>query len=244
MIVNACETGWQVVYQAAHGLLAGALAMHFRSDLQSVHWCETLAAIIQHDDCKVEAYGRARLTPAGAPLDFTELSMTDEERSDESARRLATAFVKHRWLGLLQSQHIECLYAGQPVNAVLKRLLASECKRRQQVLRELKVEAYELEYAYQLLHWCDRCSLILAQQQLPAMQRRVEIIHALTDETYTIAQREDDSLAVDPWPFAEDEFQVAVEYRLLDQLSFSSEEQLQIALEQAPVRELQWKLRY
>ncbi len=244
MIVNPCNAGWQVIYQTAHGLLAGQLALGFRDDLRPNYWCETLAAIIQHDDYKSEIMGRPRLTEAGAPMDFTQHPMSEKDRFEESQRRIEAAYARHRWQGLLQSMHTDCLYRDQAVSHQLKKLLTAEAKHRREVLVNLNCDPWELHYAYEFLHWCDRCSLILAQQELPALRRRLEIIHALTDETYTIGESDDQTIGIDPWPFALDEFEVHVECRVLHRLHYDNEGHLQSELDSAKVQLSGWTLRF
>lgn len=244
MIVNYINQGWQVIYQLAHGLLAGQIAMQFRADLRPEFWCETLTAIVQHDDRKAAFHGTSHLTEAGAPQSFTEVEPTAAQIHEENLRRLNAGYKKHRWIGLLQSMHIDCLYAAMPVAAPMRRLIDRERKHRRQVLRELNAESSELEYAYEFLHWCDRCSLILCQDEIPAMNRRLEVIQGLTDETYFIHQLQDATLTVEPWPFAADSFEVGVEYRILKQIRYDSDEQLAEALDRASVQVATWRFKW
>lgn len=52
MIVTSVESGWEVVFQRSHGLLAGQLATSFRLEFRPQLWTQTLEAILSHDDNK------------------------------------------------------------------------------------------------------------------------------------------------------------------------------------------------
>jgi hypothetical protein len=70
MIVNPTQTGWEVIYQPAHALLATTIASHWWEDQRPTRWIETLVALAQHDDETENWTGCDHLTEAGAPLDF------------------------------------------------------------------------------------------------------------------------------------------------------------------------------
>ena len=79
MIVNPIPTGWQIIYQQAHALLAAQLAWHWPPFLAADRWVGLLAATAQHDDEQAAWHGRGGhhgLTPAGAPANFTQQSFS------------------------------------------------------------------------------------------------------------------------------------------------------------------------
>jgi hypothetical protein len=107
MIVRNVESGWEIVFQSAHALLAGQLASHLRQSAKIRYWPETLAAILDHDDHK-EAFGNnVYLTELGAPKDFTQFRFTARERCEEVRRRIDSGYRKHRWVGLLAARHAQ-----------------------------------------------------------------------------------------------------------------------------------------
>ena len=78
MIVNPTPTGWQIIYQQAHALLAAQLAWAWPPFLPPDRWVGLLAAIAQHDDEQAAWHGRGGhhgLTPAGAPANFTQVAL-------------------------------------------------------------------------------------------------------------------------------------------------------------------------
>ncbi|TWT85479.1 hypothetical protein Pla123a_02860 [Posidoniimonas polymericola] len=244
MIVSSVEEGWEIVFQRSHGLLAGQIASRFRDEFRPELWTETLQAILSHDDHKQPFDGRHYVTDLGAPKDFTLVSMASEDRVEETRRRILLSHRNHRWCGLLISRHAEQLYGGhEGITSEMQRLLEEERDRRRLVLRQLSKKKAQLELAYQLLRWCDRCSLILVRKQVPAMQRRIEVTHSLQGERHDLWRREDESLAVEPWPFEPDEFTVQSEYRVATRLQFEDDADLINHLDEAEVCAREWVFR-
>jgi hypothetical protein len=240
MIVTHTADGWDVIFQSAHALLAYKLAFELQGLRDKPYWAETLAAIVEHDDHK-EAFGKdVYLTELGAPKDFTQLNLTVHERFCEVKRRVESGHRKHRWIGLLNSRHAAELYAKERTSGRMRALLNGEERRSRKVLDELQAPASALEAAYQMLLFCDRLSLILCQGQVPAMNRRVEIVSERSGVRYDFWENGDKSLTVAPWPFEREAFEVAVEVRTLRQLEFASDRELERVLRATEVVERQW----
>ncbi len=243
MIVTNIESGWEIVFQPSHGVLAGSLALKFADEWQGRFWVETVAAIIGHDDEKEDFGENHYLTELGAPRDFTLMAMDDETRFHEAKRRTGNAYRKHTWIGLLQGMHVEFLYDDQDVLPELRELMDEEKKHRTRELRLLGLNKSDLIRGYDLLRWCDRCSLILCQSALPAGGRRLEIITTSDKTRYEIWQRDDESIGVAPWPFAATSFSVGAEVRIVKQLAFENDLELADALEGAERDQREWTFR-
>lgn len=242
MIVRNVESGWEIIYQSAHALLAGHIATQLRELPAVPFWAETLAAIVDHDDHK-EAFGHnVYVTDLGAPKDFTQFKFTAKERYEEVHRRIESGFRKHRWVGLLAARHAEELYREERVSKRLTALLDQEQKRRVSLLRDLSVSVEALESAYSVVQWCDRLSLILCQGAIPAMHRCLEIA-PLAGTSHEIRERENGSLEVRPWPFRSEEFSTHVEVRTLRQLQFENDRELERCLNQSEVEARRWTFR-
>jgi hypothetical protein len=244
MIVNSTPAGWQIIYQQAHALLASQLAWHWPPLLPADLWVGLLAATAQHDD-EQEAWrgrgGHHGLTPAGAPANFTQ-----KEFSMEQARGvLAAARFQGQWRSLLTSMHLSCLYEGmrgqkKEVDAFLDELHAGQQRWR----RALKLTKAQAQQAYDLLHWCDRLSLILCRGELPEMGRALEIYRGPDARRYDLRQpAPGEPVQVSPWPFAAPKIEVSVEASVLTQLQFQDDAELADALRAAPVETLRWTLR-
>ncbi|HUQ68021.1 MAG TPA: DUF3891 family protein, partial [Planctomycetaceae bacterium] len=219
MIVRNVESGWEIVFQAAHALLAGRIAGQLRQHAKIRYWPETLAAIVDHDDHK-EAFGKnVYLTELGAPKDFTQFRFTARERFEEVQRRIEQGYRKHRWIGLLAARHAKELYREQSVSKKLAALLKDQQSKRPSILADLQTSEAALEAAYAILQWCDRTSLILCQHALPAMHRRVEVASLGDRKKYEIWESGDRMVSVEPWPFVTESFDVSVEVRTIHQLS-------------------------
>ncbi len=90
------------------------------------------------------------------------------------------------------------------------------------------------------MQWCDRLSLILCQEELPADERFLEISKGLEGQRYDIMQRSDNLVVVKPWPFQDDKFTVNVEACDIFQVKFESSTELTQALQEAPIKVLKW----
>ncbi|RYY19615.1 MAG: DUF3891 family protein [Cytophagaceae bacterium] len=249
MIVNPTPTGWQIIYQQAHALLAMQLAWAWTPFLAPDRWVGLLAAVAQHDDEQAPWHGRGGhhgLTPAGAPANFTQVAFSLEQATGV----LHAARFQGRWRSLLTSLHLSTLYeplrGSQPaITAFLDELRADQAH----WLKELHLTKTQARQAYDLLHWCDRLSLILCRQELPEMGREVEIYpNPLGSGPHRAAHfvRQPGGpgtpVVVRPWPLATPSLAVSVEARQLHQLQFADDAELAAALRQAPVETLRWEL--
>jgi hypothetical protein len=250
MIVNPTPTGWQVIYQQAHALLAMQLAWAWKPFLAPDRWVGLLAAVAQHDDEQAPWHGRGGhhgLTPAGAPANFTQVPFSIEQASGV----LHAARFQGRWRSLLTSLHLSTLYeplrGSKPaVTAFLDELHADQAR----WLKELHLTKTQARQAYDLLHWCDRLSLILCRQELPEMGREVEIYPDPLGSgphraTHFVRQPDGPGTpaVVRPWPLATTSLVVSVEARQLHQLQFVDDAELAAALRTAPIETLHWELR-
>lgn len=238
MIVNLTKAGWQIIYQQAHALLAMQLAWHWQPQGPSDRWVSILAAIAQHDDEQKTWDGHYGLTPAGAPADFTlqEFSLEQAQGVMKAAR------FQGRWRSLLTSMHLSVLYEplrGQQkaTDTFLDEQLASQGAWRKQ----LKVTKKDAQQAYDLMHWCDRLSLILCRRELPEMSRTLEVYTGSDGQRYDVLRpAADGPIIVTPWPFREKQFTVSVEATTLSQLQFRDDAELAAALQGAPIETLTW----
>jgi hypothetical protein len=70
MIVNYSPTGWEIITQRSHGLLAAQICAQWRSDDQPERWVETLIATAEHDDVYNEFENENLLNENGGPVHF------------------------------------------------------------------------------------------------------------------------------------------------------------------------------
>ncbi|KAA3439976.1 DUF3891 family protein [Rufibacter hautae] len=239
MIVNPHERGWEIVYQQAHALLAAEIGFAWLPEKRPLYFMQTLAAIAQHDDGQQDLTGRYALTPAGAPANFTQLPFCLEQ----AQQVMKEARFQGRWRSLLTSMHLSFLYEelrGQKKewDAFLDEQLQCQRKWRQ----GLKIKKAQAQYAYDFMQWCDRFSLILCRNELPEMERALEISNGPDQVKYEVALLKTGTVRVTPWPFREKQVNLCVEARCLTQLQFSSDQELDRALWQTPVTRKEWLL--
>ncbi len=238
MIANQHELGWEIIYHRAHALLAAELAGHWNAKDRPIRWLETIAAISHHDDLEKEWEGN-HLNEAGGPLDFTL-----EKKTDVNKLRSHTENARYRgrWVAMLISMHMSFLNeANRGNSAELDSFLDEQLENQKQWRKELNITKDDAAEAYAFLLWCERLSLILCHKQLPDGERALEITSYLNNTRYDVVQRSDGSVTVKPWAFQEQEFTVRVEACYLDQMQFSSNDELTEALKIAPIKTLEWK---
>lgn len=245
MIVTLTKQGWDIIHQQSHALLAMKLAYHWRKEDRSARWVEVLAAITQHDHFQHGGDGDVALTDVGAPKGFTVGSSESGIDSLEQPRAaLNEAKQQSRYVGLLLSHHITKLYESKRGTSADLATFLDEQQEKQQVWRKkLKTTKKAVEHDYAVVLWCDRCSLILCQDEIPNGERRLEIEPLPGGNNAYLFQRDDKTIGTEPWPFEEDTFEVSVEVTRLAQLHFATLGELKAALVDGEVEECMWAFR-
>jgi hypothetical protein len=239
VIANQHEKGWEIIYHRAHALLAAQLAGHWHSKDRPERLIETVAAISHHDDLEREWEGN-HLTEAGTPLDFTLEKKIDIPKMREFTNN---ARYRGRWVAMLISMHVSFLSEGMRGEIPeLDSFLDEQLENQKQWRKELKLTKQEAEQAYAFFQWCDRFSLILCNHELPAGERALEISKGPDGKRYDVIQTKDGNVTVKPWPFKENTFTVNVEACYLSQVTFATNAELTAALQQAPIKTLEWTL--
>ncbi len=237
MIVSYKEEGWHIITQRAHGIVAAQLAMEWRRKDRPRRWTETVLAIAEHDDAEVELDDNTLLTPTGGPINF-DMKTFDPARCRKLSLLTQT---KSRFIALLTSVHMVFLYEKEAAENKEANTFLSEQKRLQQSwAKELGMEKEEYLRLYDLLEWCDACSLLICQEKQQPEKRKMEISVGPDKKMYHLVQVDDTTLTVEPWPFEAKTFTVSFEWRLVKQLQFSSSAQFREAFGQAPVNETTW----
>jgi hypothetical protein len=245
MIVTMTDEGWDVIHQPAHALLASKLAHHWKYSEHSPFWTELLTAIAQHDSQQRGLSGDIYLTSTGAPKGFTVSKGEGEVSSLEQPQEVIhQARYQGQYVALLTSMHVQTLYKSKRGSSkALDKFLTEIEEQQKQWRKSLGISVKQAKADYALLLWCDRCSLILCQDEIPASERRLEVQCSPKSTRHFLWQREDKTLGVETWPFEEDEFSVNVEVHKLNQLKFDSEAKLRQALQEATVEFRSWTFR-
>ena len=239
MIVNYTKQGWHIVTQRAHGILAAQLAAEWKVSERPERWVETLLAIAEHDDAEVELDGEDLLTPAGGPLNF-DMKKFDPAHYEKVSLLTIT---KNRYIALLISLHMEFLSQKHAeINKKAKSFLEEQSTLRQKWMHELDLSENEVLRIYDLLEWCDACSLLLCQNLVQPEKRKLEISTGPDKKLYYLIQAGDEQLTVTPWPFETEKFVVSFEWRLINQLQFGSSAEFRKQFLKAEVKETRWEL--
>jgi hypothetical protein len=239
MIVTYKEDGWYVVTQRAHGILAAQLGANWRVKDRPERWTETLLAIAEHDDAEVELDGENLITPSGGPLNF-DMKVFDLAHYEKLSMLMLT---KNRYIALLTSLHIEFLNRAEAAsNMACKRFLKNQATLREKWRKALQITEAESLRIYDLVEWCDACSLLLCQWHLPPEERQLEISSGPDKKMYYLVQINDETITAEPWPFEVKSFAVSLEYRIIKQLQFASSADFRKAFLKAPVEEQKWTI--
>ncbi len=239
MIVNYTKEGWQVVTQRTHGILAAQLGFQWKVSERPDRWVETILAIAEHDDAEVELGGQNLLTPNGGPLNFNMgvFKLNYLEKLSLLTRS------KNRYIALLTSLHMEFLYREEAAhNNSAKTFLKRQNTLRNQWMRELKITKKEALRIYDLMEWCDACSLLLCQNLLQPENRNLEISRGPDKKKYYLTQTREQTITISPWPFEINKFKINFEWRLIKKLQFKSSDEFRDNFLKAEVKETFWEV--
>ncbi len=245
MIVTMTDDGWEVIHQPAHALLASKLAQQWKQSERSPFWTELLVAIAQHDNQQRGLGGDIYLTSTGAPKGFTVSKGEGDVDSLEQPREVIhQARYQSQYVSLLTAMHVSTLYKPKRTSSkLLDKFLAELELQQKQWRNSLGISVKQAKADYALLLWCDRCSLILCQDEIPAGGRRLEVERGPKGTRHFLWQGDDKTLGVAAWPFEAKEFSVNVEVQQLKQLRFESERALRQALRDAEITIRTWTFR-
>ena len=174
-------------------------------------------------------------------MDFTLGEASPEGSLETIKKHLEDSLYRGRWVTLLTSMHVCFLNQDKrEISADWRSFLETQVHNQEQWAKELGIAKEEADRSYQFMRWCDRLSLILAQQQIPDGGRALEITHGIDQQRYDLRCLENGNLTVEPWPFENDEFTVNVECCHLSKLKYDSNDALTTALKQAPIAIREW----
>lgn len=237
MIVKHCEAGWEIVSHYAHGLLSGKIASQLKEEWMPEHWVDVLTGIIEHDDHLLDFEEQDYLTENGTPRDFMMEGGSNAETLEHARRVFSNAMQKSQMIALLTGRHLAFLYEAladeyAPMDEFLQHVDG---------LRKGQRKIYGLNkkgenHLYDLMLFSDRCSLILCQDNIPAVGRQVEINKTIDNQRYFLKRTDKGSLTVEPWPFQKETFQLDFEFRVLEGPTFKDNIELKEALEGATIK--------
>jgi len=227
MIVNYTESGWEIITQRSHGLLAAQICAHWKKNDQPERWVDTLIATAEHDDVYNEFENEDLLNPIGGPVNFKTTSF----KKEYADRLIAMAETKSAYIALLISRHLQFVHGPDPKAVSFIKALREREKIWIHVAQSSKEE---VRRGYELLEFCDAFSLLICQQQIQPEQRKIEISSGPDGTAYEM-HAVGEGLQVNPWPFEEDSFVVSYECRTLTQLTFKDTKEFRKMIIEAAV---------
>lgn len=224
MIVTSHNDGWKIITQRSHGLLSAMLAFQFEIDLPNEIMVPTLIAIAEHDDGVAETEERKNLTDAGAPRHFLvqDGATKTDLKQYQNVMELATS--KSQINALLTSMHLKFIFTNH-INKKDKQMqtfLKDQEKNRKELLNNLNFDNKFASRLYRFVEWCDAFSLLICMDKIQPEGRKMEISESPDGMINQVFYKEDNLITVTPWPFKQDRFTVFYEYKIIEQLKFTS----------------------
>lgn len=237
MIVNAHQKGWKIITQRSHGLLAAMLAYQYDIDLPNEIMVPTLIAIAEHDDGVEETADSKNLTEAGAPRHFELGKKVDKRDLIQRMNVMEIASSKSQLNALLTSLHIDFIFGGKDNEGhkEMDDFLKDQEKYRKNILSSLNIDKKYADYLYRFVEWCDAFSLLICMDKIQVEGRKMEISKSPDGDMSQTFYTADKEITVEPWVFKTDTFKVFYEYKILEQLKFSSIEEFNKVYKAAPV---------
>ncbi|MES2456322.1 MAG: DUF3891 family protein [Bacteroidota bacterium] len=214
MIVNYTESGWQIITQRSHGLLAAQICAHWKRDNQPGRWVDTLIATAEHDDVYNELENEDILNKNGGPVNFKQTAFNHTH----AQRLMDLAETKSSYIALLTARHIQFVH-GEDVKA--KSFISKLKKQEKNWIQVSGSSSEEVGRGYELLEFCDAFSLLICQGLIQPEHRKIEISEGPDGKAYEM-HASGEGIVVHPWPFDEDSFLVSWESRTISKLSFAN----------------------
>lgn len=230
MIITYVPTGWEIISQRSHSLLAAQLCAEWKVGQRPARWVDTLIATAEHDDVFNELESAPLLTPSGGPMDF---KMNNFDK-DLSQRLIDRAEMKGSFIALLIFRHI-CFTHGKDPKA--RSFLKALAKKEKQWIATANTSKAEVDKAYEILEFCDALSLLICQKSVPPEGRVIEISKGPDGQAYQLHQK-GDKLIIQPWPFEVEVLRVDYECRSLGELHYKNENSFKAALRNAKVMQI------
>ena len=238
MIVISHQKGWKIINQRSHGLLAAMLAYQYDIDLPNDIIVPTLIAIAEHDDGVEETTRNENLTEAGAPRHFMVKDSSKKADLTQQLNVMEISSSKSQLNALLTSLHMKFLYSSnqEKEDNELDVFLKDQGNFRKDILKNLAIDKKYADRLYRFVEWCDAFSLLICMDKIQPEGRKMEVSKSPDDDMNQAFYKPNDDITVEPWVFKNDIFKVFYEYKILEQLKFSSIEEFNDVCKKTPVQ--------
>jgi hypothetical protein len=227
MIVMSHQKGWKIINQRSHGLLAAMIGYQYAIDLPNEIIVPTLIAIAEHDDGVAEKLAKKNLTEAGAPRHFLVADDSKRTNLEQYFNVMEIATSKSQLNAMLTSMHLDFIFSDKTSkeDKKLAAFLKEQQQNRKNILKHLSIDLKYVERMYRFMEWCDAFSLLICMDKIQPEGRKMEVSKGpdgVMNQTYYKAKKE---ITVVPWVFKTTSFKVFYEYKIVEQLHFSSVEE-------------------
>ena len=238
MIVTSHEKGWKIINQRSHGLLAAMIAYQYAIDLPNEIIVPVLIAIAEHDDGAAETLQDKNLTEMGAPRDFTVGNKDKKTSVKQKSSVMEIATSKSQLNALLTSMHINFIFEdfNKGQDKALNSFLKDQEKNRKEILKHLDIDKKYADRLYRFVEWCDAFSLLICMNQIQPEGRKMEISESPDGDMNQTFYKAENTIAVEPWVFKNDNFKVFYEYKIIEQLKFNSIEEFNLVCSKTKVQ--------
>lgn len=222
MIVRNTSSGWHIITQTNHAFLAAAIASNLAPKYKGKFWLETLLAIFTHETLETDFNTGEKINDLGMPIDFRQNTSTKSELYEKIEEMVQKAQNKSLIVGALVAKHLLFLHDGD----IKKKRIKSLCQSTIAKAKKLHaIEDSEFEKMYGVLRFSDRLSLMIVTDELPDLDRKFEINNALSSKDTHALFKDKNKFKVSPWPFEQQLFDLYLEYRILENGKFESQEE-------------------
>ena len=244
MIVSSHQKGWKIITQRSHGLLAAMIAYQYNIDLPVQIMVPVIVAIAEHDDGVTETLSHRNLTDAGAPRNFTVADGNTKTDLTPLLSLIEIGNSKSQLNGLLSYLHLKFLYDGdkRKTDNGLDDFLKDQEQYRTTILKNLHIHKKFAARLYRYLEWSDAFSLLICLDKIQHEGRKMEISKSPDGDMNTVHYKPNKDICVEPWPFRSPSFKVFYEYKILEQLQFTSMEAFNEACKAAKVEQAVYTL--
>jgi hypothetical protein len=175
-------------------------------------------------------------------LDFTEDSKSTLKSIKRANRVFDHAKSKSSWTALLVSFHLDFLFGSLAEESLkAKQFLEVQRAFRKETISHFRIDKDKATSHYEILKFCDRCSLILCKDEVPDAARKLEINTSIDGKTYFISRKKNGYFTVPPWCFEADTFELSIEETILEQTKYKNQQELKDIIEATPRTSVTWK---
>lgn len=103
-------------------------------------------------------------------------------------------------------------------------------------MKHLDIDKKYADRLYRFVEWCDAFSLLICMDKVQPEGRKMEVSKSPDGDMTQTFYKANKEITVEPWVFKNESFKVFYEYKILEQLKFSSIEEFNKLCNATPVQ--------